>query len=150
MADEYTRASMYGNADIAPDPSNSPPERWLDNKVDAAGVQGLVARMASGQLTNDDDFAAKMGDLGGTSDHIALHREFVAETGGPDPVDPMQNPVRPAVPADVANQPTSQPASSTTPESPADATTSTTTPTPAPAPTTTTTKTSSTGTTSTK
>lgn len=128
MADEYTTAAMYGNADVTPDPGNSAPERWTDGNVDADGVAGLVARMASGQLTGSDDFAAKMGDLGGTKDPTELHRQFVATTGGPDQVTPITNPMRPAVAPEISNAPVevdeaSSSEGESTAESPADETT---------------------------
>jgi hypothetical protein len=119
MVDEYTTAAMYGNAGIRPDPSNSPPETWAsDEAVDAEGVDGLVARMARGELNEADDRAAKMGELGGTKDPVALHQEFVAATGGPDPNAPITNPVAPQYPDEIANAPVEdEPAATTETES---------------------------------
>jgi len=105
MADEYTTAAMFGNAE--PDPSNAPPSEWLSAVDDDSDVKGLVARMATGNLTNADDFKRVMGEQGDTKDPVELHKQFVATTGGPDPNVPVTNPQPPAVPDEIANAPDS-------------------------------------------
>lgn len=105
MANAYTTSDgLYGGR-AQPDPSNSPPSEWLDEHQDAEGVEGLVARMSTGQLNDDDDNKRVHGELGDTRDHIDLNNEMKDITGGPNPNAPVTNPVKPAVPASVGGDP---------------------------------------------
>lgn len=103
MPDEYTTAAVFGNATVFP-VTPSTPDQWSD-PIGADTVQGLAARMATGQLTESDDWARVNGTLGGTADDVTLHREFVATSGGPEPSVAVTNPTKPMVAADVANAP---------------------------------------------
>lgn len=105
MANAYTTSDgLYGGKN-QPDPSNSPPSEWLDEHLDADGVEGLVARMSTGQLNDDDDAKRVQGNLGDTRDHIDLNNEMAEVTGGPNQNMPVTNPMKPAVSRDIAGDP---------------------------------------------